>query len=1151
MNYHLNRQLIFEFKHLLRLERIIVLTLFSCVFMFLAVDVNAQNTNISIQVENTSIQRIISEIEKQTDYLFVYNKKEVNVNQKISFRVTNASLQEVLAKLFEHSQIDYKVMGKNITLTPKRASDSTNLNQQRKRITGQVVDQNGDPITGANVLEVGTSHNGTITDIDGNFKLDVNPKGRIQITFIGFVTQEKQIGNKSFLKVVLQENTQLLNEVVVVAYGTQKKVNLTAAVESVDRKVLDNRPVRTVAEMLEGAVPNLNISTTSGAPDASSSLNIRGFTGMNERGTPLVLVDGVEQKLDYVNPNDIESISVLKDAAASAIYGSRAPYGVVLITTKSGEKDKKTAIQYSGTFQISQPSMLPKSASSVDFAKIHNNSFRNSLSEGPYAESVIQKMQDYIDGKLDTYNEITPKGWWGEHFDSYANTDYYDYAFRDISHSTTHDVSISGGSSKSSYYAGLGYNYKQGIYNSDIDKSKRYSAVLKVQTDVNEWLSFHMNTRYARQETLRPNYRGATGTASSDINFMSAIAYYPNIPVKNPDGSWHRLSAMTMLTGEQGRMDKTVDDLWLSGGVKVTPIKDLSIKGDFSWNMQSALDDRTSLVAYVQEPNGDKVRSARSATVDKLWKKTDRSNYFTMDLTASYHKVFGKHDVNLLAGLQTEYKQNHNITGTTTGLYTQELPSFNMSWGDNMKLTDEKNHWSTMGTFFRLSYNYDSRYLFDVNGRYDAASKYPSESRWAFFPSVSAGWNIAREAFWPIKGISTFKITGSFGKLGDQGSGNYLYIPTMSTGTVGGMVLGGEAPKYVSMPNIVADDITWSKPQTLGFGLEVAALKNRLRGEYYWYQRTVYDQLGPANTLPKVLGTNPPQTNNAISETRGWELSLSWRDKACTIGNAPLNYNVRFVLSDYIGYVVEYSDNVTGSRSLWTPGQKFGELYGYRSAGIATNKDKLTSSVLPGTGWYYNGDLLYQDLNGDGLINTGTGTTWYSMGDLKKLGYNYPRMKYAINLGLEYKNLTLSLFLDGVGKEVRYINNFQIFGATNDHSSRMMQQQHVELGYWSEYSTDAFFPRCYTNAKNFANANDQYMIDLSHLRIKNLNIGYQFPTHLISKIKLTQLAINLSIENLGFIYNNSWLDLDPQMIRQSGTGYPIQRTYSLGVKIGL
>ncbi|MEG1008063.1 MAG: TonB-dependent receptor, partial [Bacteroides sp.] len=1017
-----------------------------------------------------------------------------------------------------------------------------------------VKDAAGETIIGANVMVKGTN-NGTITDMDGHFTLNASPTDVLVVTYMGYQQQEISLNGKTFVNIMMQEDAKALDEVVVVAYGTQKKVNLTAAVETVNSKVLENRPVKSTAQMLEGVVPNLNISTRSGAPDASSSLNIRGFTGMNNDGAvsggPLVLIDGVAQSLDMINPNDVESISVLKDAAASAIYGSRAPYGVILVTTKSGEKGKKVSINYSGTYQINQPTMLPHSANSVDFARSMNGAFQNSLKEAFFPKETIQRMQDYIDGKITDNNKIMPNGRWGEHTDANANTDYLGYAFKDFSQNTTHDISLSGGTAKSSYYAGLGYSFREGIYNTDQDKYDRYSAILKLDSEITNWLSVSFNSRYVRQETTRPNYINAENSSKSDESFWKSLGYFPNIPIKNPDGSYHRLSAMPMLDGAGGKFANIVDDYWFTGGVKVNPIKDLTIKGNFSWNMQSALMDTNTMQFNITQPNGEVMRSARSANVDKIYKKASRSNYYTMDLTADYHKAFGKHDFTVLGGLQLEYKQNHNIIGSTTGLYTQEIPSLNVSWGDNLMSKDEINHWASMGYFFRASYNYDSRYLLDVNGRYDAASKYPADSRWAFFPSVSAGWNIAREKFWTIDEVSTFKLTGSFGRLGDQGSGNYLYIPTMSTNPNGPIILNGERPPYVSMPDIIPPNITWSKPQSLGFGVEVAAFNNRLRGEYYWYQRTVYDQLGPADKLPEVLGTNPPQTNNAVSETRGWELSLSWRDKACTIAEKPLNYDVRFILSDYIGYVVSYPDNVAGSRSAWTPGQVFGKVYGYHSTGIAADKDYLINNVLPGNGWYYPGDLMYQDANGDGRIDGGVGSTWYSMGDLNELGFSYPRMKYSINLGLDWNNFNLSMLLDGVGKEVRYINNISVFGHTADWSARYMFDQHAELGYWSANNTGAFFPRAYQDSKNFGSANDKYLIDLAHLRIKNIALGYTLPTTTIKKLGLSRLSFNLSIENLGMIYYKSWLDLDPQMIRQNGNGYPIQRTYSLGVKIGI
>ncbi len=1128
--------------------KITLLTLFLSFISLTVQQSYSQTTTVSIHKGLSSVKDVIDEIEKQTDYLFVYDKNEINLTSINTLAVDNIPLNDALQKVFSRTGISYNVNGKNISLS-KREQVNQTLKQEERKITGRITDQFG-PVAGVHVFVKGTTH-GTISDMDGNYSLSVSSNAILEFSFIGYLPVEIPVKDQQTINVVLKEDTQKIDEVVVVAYGTQKKVNLTAAVETVNTKVLNNRPAKTAAEMLEGVVSNLNISTTSGAPDASSSLNIRGFTGMDTKGSPLVLVDGVEQNLDFVNPNDIESISVLKDAAASAIYGSRAPYGVILITTKTGQRNTKTNIQYSGTFQVSQPSKLPSSMNSADFARLHNGTFRNSLTVGPYSESTIQKMQDYIDGKLDTYNEINSKGWWGEHFDAYANTDYYDYAFRKNAFNTTHDINITGGNNNSTYYAGLGYSSRQGIYNSDIDKYQRYNAILKLNTDITDWLSFNMNTRYVRQSTVRPNYRGAESSGSSDDTFFTNMAYYPNLPIKNPDGSWHRLSAMTMLSGEQGKMDKTIDDFWMTTGLVIKPLKGLTVKGNFSWNLRSALDDRTTYVVYVDQPNGEKPRSARSATIDNLWKKTFRSNYLTYDVTADYQKVFGKHDLSLLIGVQSEYKKNYNIIGSTSGVYTQSIPSFNLSWGDNMKLSDEINHWATLGTFFRASYNYDSRYLLDVNGRYDAASKYPSHSRWAFFPSVSAGWNIARESFWPIKQISMLKLTGTYGKLGDQSEGNYLYIPTMGTGSVGNMVLNGVIPKYVSNPGIVADNITWAKPQTIGFGVEVAAFNNRLRTEYYWYQRTVHDQLGPAETLPQTLGTTPPKTNNAVSETRGWDLTVSWRDQAFTILDSPVSYDVRFVMSDYVGYVVKYPNNTTGSRDSWTPGQVFGKLYGYEATGIATNKNQLAGVVLPGNGWYYTGDLMFSDLNGDGIIDGGSGSTWYSMGDLKELGFTYPRLKYSISLGLDWKNFFVSLLLDGVGKEVKYANTYSIFGATGSAESRQLTTEHQKLGYWSEANPDAFFPRAYTGGKNFDRTNSLYKINLAHLRVKNFNLGYNFPAYLTAKMKLNNLSVNFSMENLGFIYNKSWIDLDPQMIRKGGNGYPIQRTFSFGVKIGI
>lgn len=643
----------------------------------------AMSAQISLTLENKSTRDVIREIERVSEYRFFYNEDLQGLDQKISINTNDANIQTVLNEIQRQTSIRYVIKENNqIVLSAGVKSNKTQQVVDNRIIKGTILDATGMPVIGANVMVKGTT-NGTITDMDGKFSLEVDKNAILVVSYIGYANQEIKVGNQNTLSITMKEDAEALDELVVVGYGVQKKVNLTAAVETVNSEVLENRPVKSATEMLEGVVPNLNISTTSGAPDATSSLNIRGFTGMSmdgtnmvtQSGSPLVLVDGVEQGLDMVNPNDIESISVLKDAAASAIYGSRAPYGVVLITTKSGKKGMKTSINYSGTFQINQPTMIPNSASSVDFAKMHNASFNNSLQEGPYSQEAIQRMQDYIDGKITANNIVLSNGRWAEHFEANANTDYFDYAFKDHSLNTTHDLNVSGGTDKTAYYAGLGYSYREGIYNTDLDTYDRYTAMLKVDTEITKWLSFNMNTRYVRQETTRPNYRNADSSSNSDNSFWQNLSYYPNIPIKNPDGTYHRLSAMPMLEGLAGEMNKTVDDFWFTGGIKLNPIEGLNIKGNFSWNQQSFVDDRTTLQFYIEEPNGEVLRSARSSTLDKVWKEQARSNYFTMDLTADYHKTFGMHDLTALIGMQMEQKQNNNMIGATSGLYTSELPS--------------------------------------------------------------------------------------------------------------------------------------------------------------------------------------------------------------------------------------------------------------------------------------------------------------------------------------------------------------------------------------------------------------------------------------------------------------------------------------------
>ena len=1150
-------------KRVFRIMKVTTFLLFALFFQVSAAVFSQSSGIISLKAENESLKEILGLVEDQSKYRFLYNSNNINVEQKKSIDCQGKSIEEVLDMLLKGTGITYRSFERNYVLFSEErdrlvsAGDLLASSQQQRTVSGTVNDESGQPLPGVTVVVKGTTQ-GTVTNSDGDYSLtNILEDATLVFSFVGMRTQEISVAGKSTINVTMAEEAIGIEEVVAIGYGTKKKSDLTAAVESVNEEVLVNRPVKTVGEMLEGVVPNLNIDLNSGAPDSNPSFNIRGFTGFDAAGSPLILVDGAEQNINSINPNDIESISVLKDAAASAIYGSRAPNGIILITTKSGKKGTPMKVNYSVNFDVNQPTYLPHTMNSVTYAKYVNMLFNNSKQEGYYAQDVIQKMQDFIDG-VGPENSKREDGTWAEHNDAHGNTDYYGYAYRNLSTNLSHNLNLSGGSDKTTYYMGLGYTTKQGVMNSDVDEYNRMSTILKVNSDVTDWFNVGMNTRYSRIKTIRPNYRGRESGENSDRYFMSEVSYFPNIPIKNPDGNYHRLSAMPVLEGLQGTINNVDNDFWIIPSIELRPLEGLKLKSSFSWNTRTIDDFHTIFQVYVDRGNGTLSRSARSSNYDGIEQTMSKTEYYQLEANAEYKFKYNDHDFLFLTGFQQEYNHYNNLNASRNDLYNTEVPTFSTAYGNVMNIDDRIFKWATRGVYFRGSYNYQSKYLVDFNARYDASSKFSENNRWAFFPSISVGYNLAKEKFWPFTKINTLKLTGSWGKSGNHGLGTsnydlYTYLPTLGAG-LNNVILDGDFQPYVSIPPLVSADLTWAKPRTIGFGFETGIFNNRLQTEFRWYQRTVFDQFSPPITLPEVLGAAVPKTNNGVSETRGWEVSVSWKDKTLNIAGSPVFYNVKGVMSDYIGYVVNYGDpNASGLRGTWTPGEVFGVLYGSRSAGIAPNEEFLANHVPVSNEWFYPGDLYYQDLNGDGQINSGEGNVWYAQGDRVKLGYNYPRYRYSIFLNASWKEFSLNVLLNGVGHERFWsTDSRQVFGhaSTVSWSTISALTLHEELGYWSLDNQDAFFPRIYqTNSKVWRFRNDQYLLNLAHLRIKNISLSYSVPISLINKLKLSNADINLSIENLGMIYYKSWLKLDPIHLRNNLHSYPIQRVFSLGINV--
>ncbi|WP_163378401.1 SusC/RagA family TonB-linked outer membrane protein [Cyclobacterium sp. SYSU L10401] len=1013
-------------------------------------------------------------------------------------------------------------------------------------VEGKVVDGEGNPIPGAAILVKGTT-SGTTTDIDGNFSLEVDEEAIIVVSFLGFITQEIEVGNQTDFEITLVEDIAQMDEVVVVGFGTQKKSHLTAAVEQIGSDLIENRPINRLSEALQGAVAGLYVTPVNGGPAQESNFNIRGYTGFGQKGGPLVLIDGIERTMSDVNPNDVESVTVLKDAAASAIYGSRAPSGVILITTKSGTKGEKIQVNYSGNYSIGSPIGMPQWANSWEYAEKINEQYRNSLQAPIYTEEAIQRMRDHGAGLIPN-NIVTENGTYGAHWDMNGNSDWFDIMYKSVVPSQQHNASVSGGSNNTGYYVGLGYNESMGLIKGSDDRLNRYNALLKVNSDVTDWLSLRMSMNYVRTDEQAPNYRGG-GPNYGDI-WQNASASLPNWNDLNPNGSPSFLSSGPSLRGEGGTQTNQRNETTLTGGFTLKPFEGLDIRGNYTWRNLTSHLERNTFVIFVEEADGSIRNSARSAQQSSVIRQMNFTNYHTADIVADYNKQIGKHSINALVGYQEEYNNFSRLSGTGRDLYTNSVPSISTTFNPNPTVNDMLTHWATQGVFGRMAYNYAEKYFIEFNGRYDAHSKFPAAIRWSFFPSISGAWNIAEENFWSVNKVDAFKIRAAYTSSGDPGSGNYLYLPTMGTGIGNGdVLLGGVKPNMVFMPPLVSSDLTWSSPQTLGFGLDVVAIENRLELTYDWYQRTIYNQPGPAKILPQTIGTGLPSINNAVSETRGWEFSMKWRNTGRLAGR-PINYSARFNIADYIGYVVEYDENVNGQRNgTWTPGQVFGQIWMYESNGVAQDIADVEANVPQGGGWYYPGDLMMKDLNGDGQINAGEGGRWYARGDQVMAGYNYGRYRYGMNLQANWNGIDLSVTFTGVPKWITYTNNFHVIPAGVNIWNSKWFTSHRELGTWSPETPDNYFPR--HSFKTYG-ANDQYVENLAHLRVQNLRLGYNLPQSLLERAKLRKVYVYTSAENLGMIYYKSNFRYEPEILsRYGGNGYPPQRQISFGVNVGI
>lgn len=1069
-------------------------------------------------------------------------------------------------------------------------------------ISGTVKDENGAPLVGANVMERSTTR-GIVTDIDGKFTLKVAPGSTIIFSYLGYSTVEQKAASN--MDIVLKEDNALLDELVVVGYGQQKRANLTGAVSTVNvDKDLVAKPQMDVAKSLQGIVPGLSVINTQGGIDAQPTLTIRGVGTLsnNETSSPYIIVDGIPtEDLTLINPNDIESVSVLKDAASTSIYGSRAAFGVILITTKGGAKDK-VSVNYTNNFSWGTPSILPDYADVPSQLEAMMEVNRNAGTSNPelfgmYFNQPISAPGTDLNGKTmidlaklwqqqhgykkdDQYRNLRPYQSLSDVGDYYldpatgkalfyADWDVVGINYRDWTPSQSHNINVNGTSGRTSYYLSFGYDKKEGVLAANPDELHRYNVTANIQSNVTDWLQVGARFQYTDRTYTKPN---PTETPYQYMwrwgSFFYPYGMIDGVDLRSP-------YALLKAAADDETHTKFTR---MTGYLKANIIDGLTLNADYTYTNRNVFVDEVRSPVYGYNTWGTVDAPSMYNSASYVYQDSRYNNRWALNVYANYEFNFGKHNFNVMAGGNAEggtyrmhYSQRRDLTNVN-------LPELNLASGEQL-VGSEHSHWGTAGYFARINYNWNEIWLLELNGRIDGSSSFPANDRWAFFPSGSVGYRFSQEKYFePLRDIiSNGKLRASFGEIGNEAVGDNMYIQTIGNPSNSYWLdAKGSRLTMYDLPKMVSETLTWERIQTADIGLDLGFFNNSLNVTFDWYQRKTLDMLAPGTVLPDVLGADAPYGNNGSLRTRGWELSASWNKQF-----GDFNVYVSGNVSDFKTVVTEWN-NPTGILSDYFSGKVYGDIYGFETDRLFTEDDFTWDAQGNRTGYapgvanqdglvgsgnfqYSPGDTKYKDLNNDGKIDGGKGTT-SDMGDLKVIGNSTPRFQYGFRLGGSWKGIDIDMYFQGVGKWSQWSTGAFVMpfsrGADGIYENQM--------DYWTPDNTDAWWPRLYpgngvsgtvsgvaTGAYNFY-PQSKYLIDRSYLRFKNLTVGYTLPQNLTKKWYIEKLRVYFTAENLCELINNSFAPVDPEIdsseVSGNGNGTwgritPMMRTISCGLQL--
>ena len=1096
---------------------------------------------VTVHIDSMPLTEALKKLEEQTGYSFFYSNVLPDKDAVVSVKSNNKDIAAVMDQLLDGLAVSYKINeDKQIALYADEPEVVEQTKPTERTVSGVVYDSDGLPVIGAGVMVKGSLH-GTVTDEDGRWTLELEDDNvTLEISSMGYQSQSVAVKGRSDFTVTLTSDTQYLDEVVVVGYGTQKKVNLTGSVSMVTSEDMASRPVSNMSSGLQGLLPGVTVVNASGQPGASgTTIRVRGV-GTIGNANPLILIDGIEGDLSTINPEDIESVSVLKDAASASIYGARAANGVLLVTTKKmndnpGAAKDNAKVTFGAYAGIQTPTRLPQMCDAIEFMTLDNEARQNVGTAIGWLEDSFKKVTDNTDPNY------------------FANTDWLDEVLNSYAPQQNYSLSLNGGIGSSGYMLSYRYFDQKGLTVGSSTGEQRHNVRFKMNTRLIDRLTLSSNISYTSRKVTSPINSLTSGGGA----IYNAMRIAPNAPVRYTDGTWAYGGGNTnpvAILNDGGRSNVSTEEFSLLEVLKLDILKGWDVTATYNLTSTNGYKDILKKTITFVNPEDKSVNVYASPN---SLKNVDLKNVQqTFIIQSNFDITFGKHNVSGVAGMSQEWYEARMFEASRTNLSTEFEPTLNLGDPSTMSNNATYSSWALRSGFGRVSYNYDERYLLEANIRYDLSSRFHKSVRGGWFPSVSAGWRISEEHFMSFAKsiVDNLKIRGSWGMLGNQyvGSSDYPYMSVLEAFTSGLSLIGtsastGYAPSTLANPNL-----TWEHIKMVNAGVDVALLQNRLTMSFDWFNKDTEGILLKLN-YPAQIGPKPSEQNAGKVNNRGWEFDLNWRDQ-----RGEFYYGIGFNISDVKNKIVDLAGNAPdlSGYQIRMVGYPIDAFYGYKAIGLMTPEDfKISDTqnhnyslpkvpVILGND-YQPGDIKYEDISGPDGKPDGRITPEY---DKVVLGSNIPRYTYTVRGDLGWKGIDFSFVIQGVGKCDGYLEG------TARHAFQDMaaypQKVHLErYNVITNPDPDALYPRLtYNTGFNQNTFSTYWMENASYMRLKNVQIGYTFPEKWMKKARIDNLRVYLSGDNL-LTVSDFFYAYDPETPVSKGGYYPQVKTVVLGLNI--